>query len=155
MRLFRVGSASHNGGSEEDGRVSGNSPALGSARRRIFSETGGGEGGGEGCAAPGRWGGWRERRGGARGKRGSTPAKGALGEGRTHTGLTRLPLSFLYSPQPKTREGRRELGLTKNNNEITITKANPGARALAAPEPTVNKQSRQTVCQINSCLNRV
>ena len=67
--------------------------------------------------------------------------EGALGEGRSHTGLTRLPLSFLYSPQPKAREGRRELGLTKNNNEITITKANPGARALAAPEPTVNKQS--------------
>lgn len=150
-----MGSASHNGGSEEDGRVSGNSPALGSARRWIFSETGGGEGGGEGCAALGRWGdgGSGEGARGARG--GSTPAEGAPGEGRTHTGMTRLPLSFLYSPQPKTREGRREPGLTKNNNEITITKANPGARALAAPEPTVNKQSRQTVCQINSCLNRV
>ena len=100
-----MGSASHNGGSEEDGRVSGNSPALGSARRWRCSETGGGEGAGDGCAAPGRWGDGGSGEG-ARGARGeSTPAEGAPGEGRTHTGMTRLPLSFLYSPQPKTRGG--------------------------------------------------
>lgn len=69
-----MGSASHNGGSEEDGRVSGNSPALGSARRWIFSETGGGEGGGEGCAAPGRWGDGGSGEG-ARGVRGDLPRR--------------------------------------------------------------------------------
>lgn len=85
-----------------------------------------------------------ERRGGARGEGGSTPAEGAPGEGRTHTGMTRLPLSLLYSPQPKTREGRRELGLTKNNSEIAITKANPGARARSPG--THGKQTESANC---------
>lgn len=59
-----MGSASHNGGSEEDGRVSGNSPALGCAQWWIFSETRGREGGGRGLRRAPAVGGWGERRGG-------------------------------------------------------------------------------------------
>ena len=92
---------------------------------------------------------------GRAGRGGIYPGGGGPGRGANPHWDDKTPPVFPLLPPTEDERGRRELGLTKNNSEITITKANPGARALAAPEPTVNKQSRQTVCQINSCLHRV
>lgn len=85
--------------------------------------------GGEGSAAPGWWGDGVSGEEGCGGLRQISRGRGLRARGRTHTGLTRLPLSFLHPPNRRRERGWRELGLTKNNNEITITKANTGARA--------------------------
>ena len=104
-----MGSASHNGGSEEDGRVSGNSPALGSARRWIFSETGGGEGGGAGCAAPGRRGDGGSGEG-ARGVRGIHPGGGGPGRGAKPHWADKTPPVFPLLPPTEGERGAEGAG---------------------------------------------
>lgn len=69
---------------------------------------------------------------GSGGVGGITRGKGLLA---SPSGADRLPLSSLHPPEPKKREGRRDLRLRKNNNEITITKANTGARSLQPQNP--------------------
>lgn len=65
------------------------------------------------------------------------PGEAAPGESRRD----RLDAPSLPSIPPTGGERGEEGAETKNNNEITVTKANTGAHSLAAPGPTANKQS--------------
>lgn len=127
-----MGSASHNGGSEEDGRVSGNSPALGSARRWIFSETGGGEGGGEGCAAPGRWGdeGGAER--GRAGRGGIYPGGGGPGRGANPHWDDKTPPVFALLPPTEDERGAEGAGTNEEQQRDSYYKGEPW-RARSQP----------------------
>lgn len=61
--------------------------------------------------------------------RGKIPEEGAPGEGTSPHWADKTPPFFPPSPRPKEREGKEGAERAQNNNEITITKANTGARA--------------------------